>query len=65
MLVILMDDQILSPQQVCQSCLLADQRGQPRWQKGRLCCGQTTSQASQQLPTHYNCPMGFRLANIE
>lgn len=31
MLVILMDNQILASQQVCQGCLLADQSGQPRW----------------------------------
>jgi hypothetical protein len=65
MLVILMNNQLISPHQVCQSCVLADQSGQPRWRAGRLCCGQAVPPVSEHQPAQYECPMGFRLANIE
>lgn len=65
MLVILMDNQLISPQQVCQTCLLADQSGQPRWRGGRLGCGHAIRRASEQQPEQYECQMGFRIANIE
>ncbi|MBD1939908.1 MULTISPECIES: hypothetical protein [unclassified Microcoleus] len=65
MLVILMDNQLLSPQQVCQTCLMADQSGQPRWRKGQLCCGNQISQLAEHQPAQYECQMGFRIANIE
>jgi hypothetical protein len=65
MLVILMDEQILSPQQVCPSCLLADQRGQPRWRGGQLRCGNVIRKLSEQQPDQYQCLMGFRIANVE
>ena len=64
MLVILMDEQVLSPQHVCPSCLLADQTGQPRWRQGQLRCGHVIRK-SEQLPDQYRCLMGFRIANIE
>ncbi|HEY9599391.1 MAG TPA: hypothetical protein V6D33_17135 [Cyanophyceae cyanobacterium] len=65
MLVILMDEQILSPSQVCQSCLLADKNGQPRWHQGRLRCGHTIRKLSNNQPDQYECEMGFRIANVE
>jgi hypothetical protein len=65
MLVILMDNQLISPQQVCQTCLLADQSGQPRWRGGRLGCGHAIRRSSEQQPEQYECQMGFRIANIE
>lgn len=65
MLVILMDDQILAPGQVCQSCLLADSSGQPRWRQGQLQCGHQLSKLTQQQPEQYECIMGFRVAHIE
>lgn len=64
MLVILIEEQILAPQHVCQSCLLADHSGQPRWRKGQLRCGQALL-TNQQQPDQYQCMMGFRVANIE
>ena len=64
MLVILMDDQILAPQHVCQSCLLADQSGQPRWRQGQLRCGHAIRKLTEQQPDQYQCQMGFRIANI-
>lgn len=65
MLVILTGDQILAPEQVCQSCLLADKSGQPRWRGGQLRCGQAISKLSEQQPEQYECMMGFRIAHIE
>lgn len=65
MLVILIEDQILAPQHVCQSCLLADQSGQPRWSQGQLRCGQAIRKLSTQQPNQFRCLMGFRIAQIE
>lgn len=65
MLVILIGEQLLSPQQVCQSCLLADRSGQPRWNQGRLRCGHALHKLSESQPDQYECQMGFRIANIE
>ena len=65
MLVILMDEQILASQHVCQSCLLADQSGQPRWRQGQLRCGQVIHKLAEQQPDQYQCLMGFRVAKIE
>lgn len=65
MLVILIEDQILAPQHVCQSCLLADQSGQPRWRQGQLRCGHALGKLTEQQPDQYQCLMGFRIANIE
>jgi hypothetical protein len=65
MLVILIDEQILAPQHVCQSCLLADQSGKPRWRGGQLRCGQAIRKLTAQQPDQYQCLMGFRIANIE
>ncbi|MBE9177079.1 hypothetical protein IQ268_00630 [Oculatella sp. LEGE 06141] len=65
MLVILMDNQLLSPQHVCQSCLMADQSGQPRWRGGQLRCGRVLHSSAENLPEQFECQMGFRIANIE
>ena len=46
MLVILMDNQLLPPQAVCQGCVMADLHGRPRWDGGKLLCGR----ALQYLP---------------
>jgi hypothetical protein len=65
MLVILMDDQIISPQVVCQTCLMADHSGQPRWQGGQLRCGHAVRKLTENQPDQYECQMGFRIANIK
>lgn len=65
MLVVLMENQLLAPAQVCQSCLLADQSGQPRWQQGTLRCGRALRQTEADQPMQYECQMGFRIAQIE
>lgn len=65
MLVILIDDQIITPKTVCQSCLMADRSGQPRWHQGQLRCGQALQRLSPAQPLQYECQMGFRVAQIE
>jgi hypothetical protein len=65
MLVMLMDDYLLAPQWVCQTCLLADRSGQPRWQQGQLRCGRMIQKLAESQPDQYECEMGFRIANIE
>lgn len=76
MLVILMNDQLISPQVVCQGCLMADQHGQPRWHSGKLLCGRVLQCSTveggdtcyaQVNPRHnqYECQMGFRVADID
>ena len=64
MLVVLLEEQILSPKQVCQNCLLADRSGLPRLRKGHLCCGQMLRSLTEQQPELYECQMGFRLARL-
>ncbi|MBW4472680.1 MAG: hypothetical protein KME45_20240 [Stenomitos rutilans HA7619-LM2] len=65
MLVILMDNQLIAPQAVCATCLMADQSGRPRWQSGKLRCGRAIHKASEQQPEQFECQMGFRFADIE
>jgi hypothetical protein len=65
MLVILMDDRIISPHYVCPNCLLADRSGQPRWHQGQLWCGRAIHKLVPTQPEQYQCQMGFRIANIE
>jgi len=65
MLVVLMENQLLSASTVCQSCLMADQHGQPRWHHGELRCGRLLAKLSDAQPEQYECQMGFRIANIE
>lgn len=65
MLIILTETQILRPQQVCQSCLMADTSGQPRWDHGQLRCGRALAKLSDALPEQFECQMGFRVANIQ
>ena len=65
MLVILMDEQILTPHYVCQSCLLADRSGHPRWRQGQLRCGHAIRKLTEEQPDQYECLMGFRIVNIE
>jgi hypothetical protein len=64
MLIILMDNQLLLPQQVCQTCLMANQSGQPRWEQGKLRCGRALIKMAESLPDQYECQMGFRVADI-
>jgi hypothetical protein len=65
MLVILNLEQVISPNQVCQGCVLATQNGSPRWEHGKLGCGHCLSHGDKGQPAIYECQMGFKLANIE
>lgn len=65
MLVMLMEDRVISPQIVCQNCLLADRSGQPRWKGDRLGCGHAVGKVSENQPDRYECQMGFLVANIK
>ncbi|OUC12734.1 MAG: hypothetical protein B0A82_20315 [Alkalinema sp. CACIAM 70d] len=65
MLVVLVGDQLISPQQVCQNCLMADQSGQPRWKGGRLRCGNAIAKTVDQQPRQFECQMGFKILNVE
>jgi len=65
MLVILMENQMLAPQRVCQGCLLASSTGQPRWNDGELRCGHPVGKPTESLPDRYECQMGFTIANIK
>ena len=65
MLRILINDQILKPHRVCQTCLLADASGQPRTNKGKLSCAQAIRKFTEQQPDQYECMMGFKIVNIE
>jgi hypothetical protein len=65
MLVILTQEQLMSPQQVCSSCLLADADGQPRWRQGVLGCGQPLRPCAETPPRRYRCQMGFQVAEVQ
>jgi hypothetical protein len=64
MLVMFLDSGPLPPQRVCQTCLLADRAGQPRWHNGRLFCAHATRPANGTQPACYECEMGFTLADV-
>ncbi len=64
MLVIMIDNQRVKPATVCQSCPMASQSGQPRWQQGRLRCGRPVDSALNNGPTQYECTMGFRVTKL-
>lgn len=65
MFMVLTEGQMFPVQRVCQGCLLADQGGQPRADRGRLHCGQTLRTGQGGKPPLYECTMGFQVANIE
>lgn len=68
MLVILIDEQVVSPQAVCQCCPMASQSGQPRWQQGQLRCGRlvrsSVGTGADTGTAQYECTMGFRVAEL-
>jgi hypothetical protein len=65
MLVVLTDNQVLTVQQVCPNCLLANQQGLPRWQQGHLSCAKQLAYRDRPFPSLYECQMGFQLAQVE
>lgn len=64
MLIMLTDNQLLSPEQVCPNCLWADGQGQPRWDKDQLRCGAPIGCSGDRICKQFRCQMGFRLAQI-
>lgn len=64
MLVMVTENQLISPQAVCAGCLMADHNGQPRWQQGELRCGRLITGIGGDQPAQFECQMGFRIANI-
>ncbi|MGK7935020.1 MAG: hypothetical protein AB4206_04355 [Xenococcaceae cyanobacterium] len=64
MLVIITDEQLLSPKQVCQTCLMANRSGLPRWHQGKLNCGRAINKSSENQAEVYECQLGFRVAHI-
>lgn len=65
MLVMLVGDQLLSPQQICPGCLFADHAGRPRWQDGVLKCGNRPTPPLPATNNQIECPMGFRLVEVD
>jgi hypothetical protein len=65
MLVVVMENQLIAPQKVCQTCLLADSHGQPRWKGGQLRCGHPVPKLSENQASLYECEMGFRIASVD
>ncbi|MBE9063502.1 hypothetical protein IQ256_21300 [cf. Phormidesmis sp. LEGE 11477] len=64
MLVMLIEDRMVQPKTVCQSCPMASQSGLPRWNRGRLRCGHLIEQSLREDPPQYECTMGFRVAEL-
>ena len=65
MLVILTHDNILSVNQVCSGCLLADQQGTPRWNHGELGCGHSLGRVNSRQAKVYQCEMGFQVTEVD
>ena len=65
MLVILTHDNILSVNQVCSGCLLADQQGTPRWHHGELGCGHSLGKVDTRQAKVYECEMGFQVTEVD
>jgi hypothetical protein len=64
MLVIVLDDNLIPPQTVCETCLMADQQGRPRWNGEKLRCGKALGKPTEQQPAAFQCVMGFRVVNL-
>jgi hypothetical protein len=66
MLVVIINNQIIAPERVCQACLMA-RDGQPRWQQGKLGCGRLVHNLNccpEPQSDTYVCQMGFRLVDV-
>ena len=64
MIVMIGDRQLLSPQQVCQGCLMSDKSGLPRWQNEKLRCGKVRKPKTSGQVEVYECQMGFNVTWI-
>lgn len=65
MLMMVMENQIIPPAIVCQSCLLADEKGQPRQNGEKIGCARLLSKTSLAQADSYTCQMGFRIVKLE
>ena len=65
MVVMMIDRQLLSAKQVCQSCLMANRFGLPRWNRGELGCGKIMEKSDPDQATVYRCHMGFNVTQID
>ncbi len=65
MVVMITEANMLDPHCVCQTCLLADRGGQPRWRGDRLQCGRSATQVDGDRGHRYECQMGFVIAKID
>ena len=61
---IVLSDQVLPPESVCQNCPLAHHTGAPRWLSGRLGCGHPAQRGEAQEPLAFECAMGFRVVAL-
>lgn len=73
MVVLLTEQGILSPRQVCPGCILASDQGLPRFRGGHLSCGSSAAAEVKVTPTDLgrsdaatgqDCPMGFRVVDV-
>lgn len=74
MVVLLTEQGILSPRQVCPGCILASAQGLPRFRGGHLSCGRSgaveaKAQAREEAQPEeaamgQDCPMGFRVIDV-
>ena len=64
MLVIVLDEQVLSTEKVCPGCLLANAQGSPRWGNGKLKCGRSAHSQETKQSSLYECQMGFKLVQL-
>lgn len=64
MLVMVLNEQIIPTQPICETCLWADQMGQPRWNGDRLRCGKALHKFAEQQPDQFQCAMGFRVMHV-
>ena len=64
MVVMIADEQILPAQKVCQSCLMSDHHGLPRWHGSQLGCGKIVPQTTSRQAKIYRCQMGFKVTQV-
>ena len=65
MIVMIVEQQILSPQPICQGCLMSDKSGLPRWQNSKLRCGKIMTLKVSTQAQIYECQMGFNVTWID
>lgn len=64
MIVMIADEQILSAKQICQSCLMSDHSGLPRWHDSKLGCAKVFQKPTFKQAKVYQCQMGFNVTQV-